>query len=185
MGNEPSSPFLKYNSNSNNGLQPNKTLKNTENEISKLNRIDGTTAYIKRNKQQKIQKNILNFKLNNEIIRNKLIEENKIFEEDCDSNSPIANNNDYLKQNSPTYALNVSNRTNVPRERIRSISVCAAQLKMSNDCQAFPSLGSAVGGGSSLINNARKASIIGNSHPPCVMPPLTRLRIQQSFRNAK
>ena len=35
-----------------------------------------------------------------------------------------------------------------------------------------------------LSNNTRKASVAAYTHP-CLMPPLTRLRIQQSFRNAK
>uniref|UniRef100_A0A914LQT3 Uncharacterized protein n=1 Tax=Meloidogyne incognita TaxID=6306 RepID=A0A914LQT3_MELIC len=57
--------------------------------------------------------------------------------------------------------------------RTRSISVCIQQ-KMStiNDSQII------------LSNNTRKASVAAYTHP-CLMPPLTRLRIQQSFRNAK
>uniref|UniRef100_A0A914MMP0 Uncharacterized protein n=1 Tax=Meloidogyne incognita TaxID=6306 RepID=A0A914MMP0_MELIC len=58
----------------------------------------------------------------------------------------------------------------------KSLSVCTIQPKMStiNDSQII------------LPNNTRKASVAAycNTHP-CLMPSLTRLRIQQSFRNAK
>jgi hypothetical protein len=68
------------------------------------------------------------------------------------------------------------------QKRLRSTSLCAAQLKA--DCQAIANLSyqhalNPQGGG-------RKASSSqgGGGHGG-VMPPLTRLRIQQCFRNAK
>ena len=62
---------------------------------------------------------------------------------------------------------------NTLQKRQRSTSVCASQLK-AEEMKAIANLSY-----QHALNGGRKASAHG------VMPPLTRLRIQQCFRNAK
>uniref|UniRef100_A0A914HQ44 Globin family profile domain-containing protein n=1 Tax=Globodera rostochiensis TaxID=31243 RepID=A0A914HQ44_GLORO len=86
------------------------------------------------------------------------------------------------KGSSSSEFLLAMNQTAEQKKRIRSTSICTAQMKAA-DCQAIANLSYQHALAGDGLKNGRKGS--SSAHGGGVMPPLMRLRIQQCFRNAK